>query len=53
MHVPWPTTPLAFAAKMGHVGMVTLLLDRGAEVSGSLKVGGTLGGRSSARVRAR
>lgn len=35
----WPTTPLIYAAKMGHVDMVSLLMDRGAQVAATYRVG--------------
>lgn len=39
LQVSWPTTPLIVAAKMGHTAMVALLMDRGASVAGTSKVG--------------
>lgn len=38
--VLWPTTPLIYAAKMGHVDMVAMLMDRGAQVAATYKVWG-------------
>lgn len=35
--VPWSTTPLIYAAKMGHASMVTLLMERGASVAATYK----------------
>lgn len=39
----WPTTPLIYASKMGHKDMVALLMERGANVAATYKVGGDRG----------